>query len=146
MTFEDRRRFIGMSLAAASCGFAMNATAQSERASASAASVAARPTYLVMYWHGPRWVVGKPMVKQQGMREHFLYYLALYRKGQLRSGGGFTDDSGGAAMFEADDDDAAAAFIATDPAVVSGVFRYELKRWRQNPWADISKARAARGE
>lgn len=70
----------------------------------------------------------------------------VHRTGRLRDAGGFTDDSGGAAIFEATDDAAAEAFVKTDPAVTSGTFAYELKRWRPNPWAEISKARAAKGK
>lgn len=154
MSIEDRRRFIGMSLAVAGSVLAVRAGAGSASADASSTSAAAKPvadpaaekpTYLVVYRHGPRWDAAKPMAEQQGMREHFAYYVDLFRKGQLRSGGGFADNSGGAAVLEAADDDAAAAIIAGDPAVKSEVFSGEVKRWRQNRWADISKARAARG-
>jgi uncharacterized protein YciI len=80
------------------------------------------------------------------MRQHFQYYVGLHRKGLLIAGGGFTDESGGAAVFEADDDAAATEIIAADPAVRSGVFRSELRRWKLNPWEEISQKRAARGE
>jgi uncharacterized protein YciI len=84
------------------------------------------------------------MREQQSMREHFLYYLGLHRKGVLISGGGFTDESGGAAIFEAADAAAATELVAADPAVNSKVFRYKLQRWKPVTWAEISKARAAR--
>jgi uncharacterized protein len=170
MRHADRRRFIGMGLATLGSAIAAKAvaaesgcsapTAQAANAaanptgvpatsatapSATGAPAVATPTYLVIYRRGPQWADGKAMSEQQGMREHFAYYVDLHRKGLLKSGGGFTDDSGGAAVLEAADDAAAAAILAADPAVKGGVFAYELKRWRQNPWADISKARAARG-
>lgn len=136
---ETRRGFIGMTVAAAVSGLAVIALGEES-------SSAARPTYLVVYRRGPGWVEGKPMGQQPSMREHFAYYVELHRKGLLISGGGFTDESGGAAVFEAADDAAAAEIMAADPAVKSKVFSYELKRWKPNPWAEISKARAARGE
>ena len=72
--------------------------------------------------------------------------LAADTKGLLIAGGGFTDESGGAAVFEAADDAAAGEIVAADPAVTSNVFRFELQRWRPNPWEEISKRSAARGE
>ncbi len=137
MTREDRRHFIAMSLAAGSA-FGLAASAQT--------GAAGNPVYLVVYRLGPGWVAGKPSAEQPGMRDHFEYYLDLFRKGRLQAGGGFADGSGGAAIFEADDDEAAAAFLAADPAVVSGAFEYELKRWRPNRWDEIAKKRAAQGK
>jgi uncharacterized protein YciI len=132
---DTRRKFIGMALAVAASGFAVAQSAS-----------AARPTYLVVYRRGPAWIEGKPMREQPSMKEHFAYYVGLHRKGLLVSGGGFTDESGGAAVIEAADDAAAEAIMAADPAVQSKVFSYELKRWKANPWEEISKARAVRGE
>jgi uncharacterized protein YciI len=137
MTLGSRRRFMGLTLGVASAlGWRARADAPSQ----------GRPVYLVVYRLGPAWVPGKPSAEQPGMRDHFEYYLDLYRKGRLQAGGGFADGSGGAAIFEAHDDAAAKAFLAADPAVVSGAFAYDLKRWRPNRWDEISKAREARGK
>ena len=136
MTLGNRRRFVGLMLA---LGCALGLRAKP-------AASPQRPVYLVVYRLGPAWAPDKPSSEQPGMRDHFEYYLDLFRKGRLQAGGGFADGSGGAAIFEAEDDEAAGAFLAADPAVVSGAFLYELKRWRPNPWADISNARAARGK
>lgn len=136
MALEDRRNFIGMTLAA---GGALTLPVPAQTSSP------ARAVYLVVYRLGPAWVAGKLSAEQSGMRDHFEYYLDLHRKGRLQAGGGFADGSGGAAIFEAEDDAAATAFLAADPAVVSGAFTYELKRWRPNPWEEISRKRAARG-
>jgi uncharacterized protein YciI len=103
-----------------------------------------RNTYLVVYRRGDRWDAGKPMREQPGMQEHFRYYIELHRQDRLIAGGGFTDDSGGAAVIEAADDAAAAAILAADPAVQAKVFRYELRRWKPNPWEAISRKRAER--
>jgi organic hydroperoxide reductase OsmC/OhrA/uncharacterized protein YciI len=128
---EDRRDFIRLTLAA------------SQRTEAATASGDTRPLYLVVYHRGLRWIDGRPTAEQPGIKEHFLYYLDLYRRGHLRFGGGFADDSGGAAVFEATDDAAAASFVAADPAVRSEAFRYELKRWTLQPWEEILKQRGA---
>jgi uncharacterized protein YciI len=141
MALEHRRRFIGMSLAAAAGGLVASAAAEQSSHKAtgpSGAALPSAPTYLVVYRHGPRWVDGVPTSEQKSMREHFKHYLDLYRAGRLKDAGGFADESGGAAVFTAADDDAAADFVAADPAVVSGLFLYELKRWRPNPWKEIS--------
>jgi uncharacterized protein YciI len=134
MAVEDRRHFIGMTLVGSALSLGVSAETPGT----------ARPVYLVVYRLGPAWVAGKPSAEQPGMRDHFEYYLDLYRKGRLQAGGGFTDGSGGAAIFEADGDEAAAAFLAADPAVVSGAFQYDLKRWRPNRWDEIARRRAAR--
>ena len=146
MIHQNRRGFIGMSLAAASSGLCLQAHATTDCSVATEMSVTSNPVYLVTYRHGPRWAAGKPMAQQAGSREHFNYWLDMYRKGQMRSAGGFTDESGGAAIFEAPDDAAAAAVIAADPAVVRGLFNHELKRWRPNRWAEILKKRSARAD
>lgn len=141
------RNMIGISLAVVLAGLALNAlAAEPKPGDVPAPASASRNTYLVVYRRGPSWVDTKPMHEQQSMREHFLYYVGLHRKGLLRSAGGFTDNSGGAAIFEADDDAAAAAIMNADPAVTSKVFLFELKRWKPNPWEEISQKRAARGE
>ena len=141
------RSVVAMSLAVAFGALAVTAPdAETKPSDSLAALSATRPTYLVVYRHGPSWMDGKPMREQQSMREHFQFYIGLHRKGLLIAGGGFTDESGGAAVFEAADDAAAAEIVAADPAVKSKVFRFDLQRWKPNPWEEISKRSAARGE
>ncbi len=152
---QNRRQFIGAGIAAVLGGGATSSAAQADRPTdtsptavspgrAAPPTETAAPIYLVIYRQGPRWIDGKPMRDQAAMPAHFQYYIDLFRTGRLRDAGGFVDGSGGAAVFEAIDDAAAEAFIKADPAVTSGTFAYELKRWKPNPWAAISKARAAR--
>lgn len=139
---EDRRDFIRLTLASAGTGFGLaGRAAASPRDQAASASGHPRPLYLVVYHRGRRWIDGRPMAEQPGIKEHFRYYLDLYRRGDLRFGGGFADESGGAAVFEAADDAAAASVVAADPAVRTEAFRYELKRWTLQPWEEIVKRR-----
>ena len=133
---KERRLFIAMGVAAGAMGALPARSAAPE----------VMPTYLVVYRHGPRWADGVPMQGQQGMREHFKYYMDLHRAGRLRQAGGFADASGGAAIFAAVDDAAAEAFVAADPAVASGTFQYELKRWNPVAWEDVSKKWAEQGK
>jgi uncharacterized protein YciI len=137
---SDRRRFIGMSLAAAGMGVANRvAAAVADRVGAESAP----RTYLVVYSPGPAWTQGLPM-RNQGLREHGQYMLGLYEKGILRFAGGFGDDSGGAAAFDASDDAAARALIDADPAVIARKFDYDLHPWTLVDWASLVKARQAR--
>ena len=129
----ERRRFIGMSLAAASIGIA----AASRAAEVSAPSDA-RSTYLVIYRAGPSWPSGAP-IRALPLREHGRYMLELYRQSVLRFAGSFADDSGGAVMFDAENDAAARAIVDADPAVISGIFTFQLHRWALVPWAEIAK-------
>ncbi len=135
---EDRFDFIRLTPTSAGTGFGLGGRATAnQRNEAATASGNTRPLYLVVYQRGRRWIDGRPTAEQPGIKDHFLYYLDLYRRGDLRFGGGFADDSGGAAVFEATDNAAAASLVTADPAVRSEVFRYELKRWTLQPWEEI---------
>lgn len=89
--------------------------------------------YLVVYRPGEKWLHGQPL-EAQPLREHGRYMLSLYREGTLRYAGPFADGSGGAAVFAATDDEVATAVIEKDPAVVSKVFAYDLRRWNRMDW------------
>jgi uncharacterized protein YciI len=130
----ERRRFIGMSLAAASIGIA----AASRAAENVSVPSDARATYLVIYRAGPSWPSGAP-IRALPLREHGRYMLELYRQSVLRFAGSFADDSGGAVMFDAENDAAARAIVDADPAVISGIFTFQLHRWALVPWAEIAK-------
>jgi uncharacterized protein YciI len=139
MTHErgnERRRFIGMSLAAASIG-----AGAVSRVVDAAVSVSARPTYLVIYRAGPSWPAGAP-IRALPLRDHGRYMLELYKRSVMRFAGAFADDSGGAVMFEAENDAAARAIVDADPAVTSGIFTFELHRWALVPWAEVARRAA----
>lgn len=140
--FSKQQWLIGTMLAA----FIAGGSASEPRTPVALDALSTRNTYMVVYQRGSGWHEGKPLQEQAAMREHFAYYLELHRKGLLVGAGGFDDGSGGAAIFEAPDDEAAADTVAADPAVRSGTFRYEVRRWKPVPWKDISAKRAARGE
>jgi uncharacterized protein len=124
-----RRQFVQMGLAAAGLSIV-----RADGATPADAQVTAqRSTFLVVYRPGPAWVAGKPLA-QQTPKGHFNYMLELYRRGLLRVAGPFKDGSGGAVLFEAASDESAKALIDADPAVVLGVFSYELHRWSLVPW------------
>jgi uncharacterized protein YciI len=141
------KNLMGLFVAVLVVGSAMTAVATEPKpGDALAALTGTQNVYLVVYRRGPNWADGKPMREQPSMRGHFQYYIELHRKGLLIAGGGFTDESGGAAVLRAESDAAALEIVAADPAVTSKTFQFELQGWKPNPWEEISKKRAARGE
>jgi uncharacterized protein YciI len=124
MSDNSRRTFIGLALSAAAAELVPRATVPIQET-----------VYLVVYRPGEKWLVGQPL-EAQPLREHFRYMLTLHREGILRHAGRFADGSGGAAVFAAPDDAAAALVVEKDPAVVSKVFGYDLRRW---VWVDWEK-------
>lgn len=139
MCVNSRRAFIGMGLSMAG----MQLAARGADATGMEARHRALPTvdsvYLVVYRPGENWLAGQPL-EAQPLREHGRYMLSLYREGTLRFAGRFEDGSGGAAVFKAPDDAAASLVVEKDPAVVSRVFTYDLRRW---VWVDWGKLRPA---
>ncbi len=87
-----------------------------------------KPTFLLLYRPGPAWVAGKP-IGEQPLREHRRYLRGLALQGVLAMAGPFADDAGGAVALEAEDLPAATALAMADPAVVSGVFLFEVHPW-----------------
>jgi uncharacterized protein YciI len=95
--------------------------------------------YLVVYRPGEKWLAGQPL-EAQPLREHGRYMLSLHREGTLRYAGRFADGSGGAAVFAAPDDAAANLIVEKDPAVISKVFAYDLRRWLRVDWEKLRPA------
>jgi uncharacterized protein YciI len=96
-------------------------------------------TFLIIYRPGPAWLGGLP-VSRQPLQEHGQYILGLYREGKLRFGGPFEDDAGGAVVVEVADPHEARAIADNDPAVMNGVFVYELHPWKLLPWQEYVNA------
>jgi uncharacterized protein YciI len=99
---------------------------------------ASKSTFLVVYKPGPGWLRGKTLAEQP-LREHGMYIRSLYSKGELKMGGPFQDGSGGAAVVYAADEGAAKALLMKDPAVISGVFVFDLHPWGLIDWESLSK-------
>jgi uncharacterized protein YciI len=114
--------------------FLLARTAGAQQADSSPTSKpTAKSTFLVVYKPGPKWLTGKPLAEQP-LREHGRYMLSLYSKGDLKIAGPFTDDSGGAVVLNVADEAAAKSIVMNDPAVVTGVFVYELHPWGLVDW------------
>jgi uncharacterized protein YciI len=124
MSDGSRRTFIGLGLSAAAAELIPRTTVPIQET-----------VYLVVYRPGENWLAGQPL-EAQPLREHGRYMLSLHHGGTLRHAGRFVDGSGGAAVFAAPDDAAATLVVEKDPAVVSKVFAYDLRRWI---WVDWEK-------
>jgi len=114
-------------------------TAGAQQASSSPTSKpTAKSAFLVVYKPGPKWLTGKPLAEQP-LGEHGRYILSLFSKGALKIAGPFTDDSGGAAVLNVADEAAAKRIVMNDPAVLTGVFVYELHPWGLVDWESRRK-------
>jgi uncharacterized protein YciI len=144
MSRNSRRAFVGLGLSMAGVQLMSRAANAADPAHPDATK--ARPSvptletvYLVVYRPGEKWLAGQPLAAQP-LREHGRYMLALYREGTLRYAGGFADGSGGAAVFAAADDAAAIRVVEKDPAVITKVFAYDLRRWSRVDWKSLRPA------
>jgi uncharacterized protein len=96
----------------------------------SSAAVAApdQPLFTVIYRPGPAWKPGLPMA-QQDLRAHGGYYARLTAEGRVVAAGGWHGADGGMAVLRCADAEEAGRLLAADPAIASGVFQGELRRW-----------------
>lgn len=139
MSVNSRRTFMELGLSMAGAQLISKAASAADDSKARPSTPALETVYLVVYRPGEKWRLGQPL-QAQPLREHGRYMLALHREGTLRYAGRFADDSGGAAVFAAADDAAASAVVENDPAVVSRVFAYELRRWIRVDWGKLRTA------
>jgi len=87
-----------------------------------------QPLFAVIYRPGPAWKPGLPMA-QQDLRAHGGYIARLATEGRVVAGGGWVGVDGGMALLRCADADEAARLLAADPAVTTGIFAAELRRW-----------------
>ena len=87
--------------------------------------------HLVVHLPGPRWKHGAPIFEQDGVQEHIAHYRRWLDAGLLEIGGPFLDAAGGGMMLPVAGVEEATvrAFAESDPAVVSGLLRVELRPW-----------------
>lgn len=91
-------------------------------------AAAADPLFAFIYRPGPAWKPGLPMA-QQDMRPHATYIAKLSAEGRVVAAGGWSGLDGGMAVLRAADEDEAARLLAADPAITSGLFLADLRRW-----------------
>lgn len=109
----------GFTFGAAACGH--------DRATAAAAgtTTSAATPFVIIYKAGPKWRPGVPM-RGQRLRDHFYYWKALDEDGRVIIAGPLGAD-GGLILLHARHQEEADKVIATDPAVVAGVFVGEAR-------------------
>ncbi len=85
-------------------------------------------SYIAYYRPGPKWLTGKPL-KDQPLKSHANYLLALHERGKLIMAGSFTDGSGGLVIFTGDQISEVEDMVADDPAVTGGILVASVKKW-----------------
>jgi uncharacterized protein len=88
----------------------------------------APPLFAVIYRPGPAWKPGLPMA-QQDLRAHAGYYAKLTAEGRVVAAGGWNGADGGMAVLRCADAEEAGRLVAADPAITSGIFQGDLRRW-----------------
>jgi len=106
---------------------AIGATAALSTPQQPPAAAPARPLFAIVYRAGPTWKPGVPM-KDQGLRDHFYYVKALHESGAIVYAGAMGPD-GGLILIHAADQAAAEAVMTNDPAVKTGIFIGEVRRY-----------------
>lgn len=87
--------------------------------------------FVVMHSPGPKWLPGKTLFEQPGVREHVEHYRKLLESGKLAFGGPYLDSKGGGMMVPTAGVSEAeiAKYAAEDPAVESGLLLAEVRPW-----------------
>lgn len=87
--------------------------------------------FVVFHMPGPAWQAGRTLFEQPGVMDHVAHYRTLLAAGKLALGGPHLDERGGGMMIPAAGVGQAEleAFAAQDPAVRSGVLRFEIRPW-----------------
>jgi uncharacterized protein YciI len=87
-----------------------------------------QPLFAVIYRPGPAWKAGLPMA-QQDLGAHAGYIARLAVEGRVVAGGGWVGLDGGMALLRCADAEEAARLLAADPAITTGVFQADVRRW-----------------
>lgn len=86
---------------------------------------------VVFHTPGPKWQPGVGFREQPGVMDHVMHYRQLLEQGKLEMGGPFpVGDRGGMMMaVPGVSQEDMETFAAADPAVQSGLLRYEVVPW-----------------
>jgi uncharacterized protein YciI len=87
--------------------------------------------FVVMHSPGPKWLPGKTLFEQPGVREHVEHYRRFLDAGKLALGGPHLDEKGGGMMIPVVGVSEAeiTKYAAEDPAVKSGVLLVSVRPW-----------------
>jgi uncharacterized protein YciI len=120
---------------AATCLFALLGAAFAQSSSSDTPGKVAKPMrdirFVVLHSPGPRWLPGKTLFEQPGVREHVEHYRMFLEAGKLALGGPHLDGKGGGMMIPAAgvSEEEVAKYAAEDPAVKSGLLLAEVRPW-----------------
>ena len=105
-----------------------------------------RQTFLILYRPGSNWDSSK-RVWQQALGGHKDYLIGHYADGVLKFAGPFMDDWGGGVVVQTENAEAAADIARSDPAVLNGVFVFEVHPWFLVDWDEaLTQKNAAADE
>ena len=87
--------------------------------------------YVVFHTPGPAWLEGVDFRDQPGVGAHVIHYRKLLEQGRLALGGPYLVQDAGGMMVTVPglDLEDVEAFAAADPAVHSGLLKYEIRPW-----------------
>lgn len=85
---------------------------------------------LIIYSRGQKWKEGIPLHDQPFIPEHAVYVQSLYDNGLAIMGGPFTDHSGGMVVLQIENLEKAIELAENDPAVLNGIFNYQINLWK----------------
>ncbi len=87
--------------------------------------------WVIRHEPGERWIRGTDFREQQGVGEHAQHYRKFAELGRLELGGPFLlEDSGGMVVtIKGLAKEEVVAFAAADPAVKSGLLKFEVLPW-----------------
>jgi uncharacterized protein YciI len=85
-----------------------------------------RRFFVLLMSPGEKWERDKPM-SQQNLEEHRAYYQKLLEKDLVVIGGGFLEEEGGLSILRVKNKAEADSLVRNDPAVISGVFKIQVK-------------------
>jgi uncharacterized protein YciI len=87
--------------------------------------------HVVIHTPGPTWLYGVDFRQQPGVGDHVQHYFQLYEQGKLEIGGPFLIPDAGGMMVttKSVSREEIEAFAADDPAVKSGLLKYEVRPW-----------------
>jgi hypothetical protein len=87
--------------------------------------------FVVLHTPGPKWLPGKTLFEQPGVRERVEHYRKFLEAGKLAQGGPHVDSKGGGMMIPSAGvtEEEVSKYAAEDPAVKSGVLLAEVRPW-----------------
>jgi len=88
---------------------------------------------VVLHSPGPNWHEGANFQEQPEdiVKEHVQHYAKLYERGKLLLGGPYLDVDSGGMMIATEEvtREELEKFAASDPAVLAGLLKFEVRTW-----------------